>query len=105
MKFSFCIFELELCGVWGDEYRRSESQLTLSYSGFTVVNSNKLPFGFFPRGMFVVSVHKGTKDVHLLGNIIIQITVFFWNSFLTEYQEEAIKCLPQKTLAKHWMVK
>lgn len=55
--------------------------------------------------MFVDSVHKGAKDVHLLGKIIIQITVFFWNSCLTEYQKEAIKRLPQKTLAEQQMVK
>lgn len=39
------------------------------------MNSNRLPFGYIPRGMFVDSVHKGSKDVHLLGKIIIQISV------------------------------
>lgn len=77
MKFSSCVSELEQCGAQGAECGCSESQLTLSYSGFTVVNSNKLPFGYLPRGMFVDSVHKGAKDVRLLGKIIIQITVFF----------------------------
>lgn len=77
IKFSSCILQLEQRGVWGVECRCSESQLALSYSGFIVVNSNKLPFGYFPRGMFVDSVHKGSKDVYVLGKIIIQITVFF----------------------------
>lgn len=77
IKFSSCVLKLEQCGVWGVECRCSERQLTLSYSGLIVMNSNKLPFGYFPRGMFVDSVHKGSKDVHLLGKIIIQITVFF----------------------------
>lgn len=76
-KLSTCVLKLEQCGVWGVECKCSESQLTLNYSGYTVVNLNKLPFGYFPRGMFVDSVHKGSKDVHLLGKIIIQITVFF----------------------------
>lgn len=61
----------------GVECRCSESQLTLSYSDFTVVVLNKLSFGYFPRGMFVDSIHKGSKDVHLLGKIIIQIMELF----------------------------